>query len=87
MANYPAERSGSSVSSLGKRVVAWVIVAAAVVIALKIVIGAVMGIITVVVTLLNQRAEVVGEGEHRLMVPRRPESVADVALQIAEPRA
>jgi hypothetical protein len=46
-----------------------------------------MGIITVVVTLLNQRAEVVGEGEHRLMVPRRPESVADVALQVAEPRA
>jgi acyl dehydratase len=46
-----------------------------------------MGVITVVVTLLNQRAEVVGDGEHRLMVPRRPESVADVAPQVAEPRA
>jgi hypothetical protein len=48
MANYPAERSGSGVSTLGKRVVAWVIVAAALVIALKIVIGAVMGVLTVV---------------------------------------
>jgi hypothetical protein len=51
MANYPAERSGSSVSSLGKRVVAWVIVAAVAVIALKIVIGAVMGVITIVAVL------------------------------------
>ena len=48
MSNYPAERGGSAVSSLGKRVVAWIIVAAAVIIALKIVIGAVLGAITFV---------------------------------------
>lgn len=32
-----------------------------------------MGIVTVAVELLNQRGEIVQEGEHRLMVPRRPE--------------
>lgn len=31
-----------------------------------------MGIVTVAVELLNQRGEIVQEGEHRLMVPRRP---------------
>ncbi len=31
-----------------------------------------MGIVHVEVTLLNQRGEVVQEGEHQLMVPRRP---------------
>lgn len=30
-----------------------------------------MGIVTVVVELLNQRGEIVQDGEHRLMVPRR----------------
>jgi acyl dehydratase len=30
-----------------------------------------MGIVTVAVELLNQRGEIVQEGEHRLMVPRR----------------
>ncbi|GAA2437222.1 MaoC family dehydratase [Actinomadura vinacea] len=33
-----------------------------------------MGILTVAVSLLNQRGEVVGDGEHRLMVPRRPDA-------------
>ncbi len=46
-----------------------------------------MGIVAVAVTLLNQRAEVVGEGEHRLMVPRRPESAAGPARRVAEPSA
>jgi hypothetical protein len=48
MANYPAQRTGSSVSSLGKRVVAWVIVAAVAIIALKLVVGAILGVLTFV---------------------------------------
>jgi hypothetical protein len=35
-----------------------------------------MGILFIAVQLLNQRGEVVQEGEHQLMVPRRPELVA-----------
>ena len=34
-----------------------------------------MGILFIEMQLLNQRDEVVQEGEHRLMVPRRPERV------------
>ena len=33
-----------------------------------------MGILTIVIELLNQHGEVVQEGEHRLMVPRKPEA-------------
>jgi acyl dehydratase len=36
-----------------------------------------MGIVHVDVTLLNQRGEVVQEGEHQLMVPRRPADAAE----------
>jgi acyl dehydratase len=35
-----------------------------------------MGILFIAVQLLNQRGEVVQEGEHQLMVPRKPELVA-----------
>ena len=33
-----------------------------------------MGILTIAIALLNQHGEVVQEGEHRLMVPRKPEA-------------
>ena len=46
MENTPAQRSSSAVGTLGKRVVAWLVVAAAVIIALKLIIGAVMGFVT-----------------------------------------
>lgn len=35
-----------------------------------------MGILTIAIELLNQHGEVVQEGEHRLMVPRKPEAAA-----------
>ena len=35
-----------------------------------------MGILFIAIQLLNQRGEVVQEGEHQLMVPRKPELVA-----------
>lgn len=35
-----------------------------------------MGILIIAIELLNQRGEVVQEGEHRLMVPRKPEATA-----------
>jgi hypothetical protein len=52
MENYPAQRSGSAVSTLGKKVIAWLVVAAAAIIALKLIIGAVMGIVTFVLTVV-----------------------------------
>ncbi|MBD3845391.1 MaoC family dehydratase N-terminal domain-containing protein [Bosea sp. SSUT16] len=33
-----------------------------------------MGILTIAIALLNQHGEVVQEGEHRLMVPRKPDA-------------
>jgi acyl dehydratase len=35
-----------------------------------------LGILNIAMQLMNQRGEVVQEGEHQLMVPRRPEMVA-----------
>jgi len=35
-----------------------------------------MGILTIEIALLNQHGEVVQEGEHRLMVPRKPEAAS-----------
>src|ERR1022692_1176440 len=35
-----------------------------------------MGILAIAIELLNQRGEIVQQGEHRLMVPRRPDLVA-----------
>ena len=50
--NIPAERSSSAVGTLGKKVVAWLVVAAAAVIALKLIIGAVLGFVTFVLTIV-----------------------------------
>jgi hypothetical protein len=52
MENTPAQRSSSAVGTLGKRVVAWLVVAAAVIIALKLIIGAVMGFVTFLLTIV-----------------------------------
>jgi hypothetical protein len=52
MENTPAQRSGSAVGTLGKKVVAWLVVAAAAIIALKLIIGAVMGFVTFVLTIV-----------------------------------
>jgi hypothetical protein len=52
MENIPAQRGSSAVGTLGKKVVAWLVVAAVAVIALKLIIGAVMGFITFVLTIV-----------------------------------
>jgi hypothetical protein len=52
MENIPAQRSSSAVGTLGKKVVAWLVVAAVAVLALKLVIGAVMGFVTFVLTIV-----------------------------------
>ena len=44
----PAPRSGSAVSTLGKRVLAWVVIAVAAILALKLVAGVVIGLVTAV---------------------------------------
>ena len=46
----PAPRSGSAVGTLGKRVLAWVVIAAVVVLALKLVAGVVIVLVTTVFT-------------------------------------
>jgi hypothetical protein len=48
----PAHRPGSAVSTLGKRVLAWVIIAAVAVLALKLVAGVVIGLVTAVFTIV-----------------------------------
>jgi maltodextrin utilization protein YvdJ len=52
MENSPAQRSSSAVGTLGKKVVAWLVVAAAAIIALKLVIGAVIGFVTFGLTIV-----------------------------------
>jgi hypothetical protein len=52
MENTPAQRPSSAVGTLGKKVVAWLVVAAAAIIALKLIIGAVMGFVTFVLTIV-----------------------------------
>jgi hypothetical protein len=52
MENTPAQRSGSAVGTLGKKVVAWLVVAAAAIIALKLIIGAVLGFVTFLLTIV-----------------------------------
>jgi uncharacterized membrane protein YphA (DoxX/SURF4 family) len=47
-AHTPAPRSGSAVSTLGKRVLAWVVIAVAAILALKLVAGVVIGLVTAV---------------------------------------
>jgi acyl dehydratase len=39
-----------------------------------------MGILTIAIELLNQHGEVVQEGEHRLMVPRKPDAAPAEAI-------
>jgi hypothetical protein len=56
----PAPRSGSAVATLGKRVVAWVVIAAAVVLALKLVAGVVIGLVTAVFTIVLAVAVIAG---------------------------
>ena len=52
MENIPAQRGSSAVGTLGKRVVAWLVLAVAAIIALKLVIGAVMGFVVFVLTIV-----------------------------------
>jgi hypothetical protein len=52
MENIPAQRSSSAVGTLGKKVVAWLVVAAVAVVALKLIIGAVMGFVTFLLTIV-----------------------------------
>jgi hypothetical protein len=50
----------SALGTLGKRVVAWVVIAAVAILALKLVIGAVFGFITMIITLALIAAAIVG---------------------------
>jgi hypothetical protein len=52
MENTPAQRPSSAVGTLGKKVIAWLVVAAAAIIALKLIIGAVMGFVTFILTIV-----------------------------------
>ena len=47
-----APQSGSSVATLGRRIAAWIVIAAAAVLALKLVAGVVIGLATAVVTVV-----------------------------------
>ncbi|HWT24101.1 MAG TPA: hypothetical protein VN213_11400 [Solirubrobacteraceae bacterium] len=55
----PAHRSGSAVSTFGKRALAWIIVAAVAVLALKVLAGVVIGLVTAVFTTVLVLAAVV----------------------------
>ena len=55
-----APQSGSSLATLGRRVVAWVVIAAAVILALKLLAGVVIGLATFAVTLVLAVAVIVG---------------------------
>ena len=50
----------SALGTLGKRVVAWVVVAAVAILAIKLIIGAVFGLITMLFTLALIAAAIVG---------------------------
>jgi hypothetical protein len=56
----PAPRQGSAVSTIGKRVLAWVVIAAVAVIALKLLAGVVVGLVTFAFTVALAIAVVVG---------------------------
>jgi hypothetical protein len=56
----PAHRQGSAVSTIGKRVLAWVVIAAAAVLALKLLAGVVVGLVTFAFTLVLAVAVVFG---------------------------
>jgi hypothetical protein len=50
----------SALGTLGKRVVAWIVVAAVAILALKLIIGAVFGFITMIITLALIAVAIVG---------------------------
>ena len=52
MENIPAQRDSSAISVLGRRVVAWLVIAVAAIIALKLVFSAVMGLVVFVLTIV-----------------------------------
>jgi hypothetical protein len=54
------ENSGSAVGNLGRRVLAWIVIAAVVVLAIKLIFGAVVGFITMLFTLALIAVAVVG---------------------------
>jgi hypothetical protein len=56
----PAPRQGSAVSTIGKRVLAWVVIAAVAVLALKLLAGVVVGLVTFVFTMALVVAVVFG---------------------------
>jgi hypothetical protein len=54
------ENTGSAVGNLGRRVLAWIVIAAVVVLAIKLIFGAVVGFITMLFTLALIAVAVVG---------------------------
>jgi hypothetical protein len=50
----------SALGTLGKRVVAWIVIAAVAILALKLIIGAVFGFITMIITLALIAVAIVG---------------------------
>jgi hypothetical protein len=54
------ENQGSAVGNLGRRVLAWIVIAAVVVLAIKLIFGAVVGFITMLFTLALIAVAVVG---------------------------
>jgi hypothetical protein len=54
------ENQGSAVGNLGRRVLAWIVIAAVVVLAIKLIFGAVVGLITMLFTLALIAVAVVG---------------------------
>jgi hypothetical protein len=50
----------SALGSLGKRVIAWIVIAAVAILAIKIIIGAVFGLVTMLFTLALIAAAIVG---------------------------
>jgi hypothetical protein len=54
------ENTGSAVGNLGKRVLAWIVIAAIVVFAIKLIVGSVIGFVTMLFTLALIAVAVVG---------------------------
>ena len=50
----------SALGTLGKRVIAWIVIAAVAILAIKLIIGAVFGFITMILTLALIAAAIVG---------------------------
>jgi hypothetical protein len=60
MQNSSSTTQNSAIGNLGRRVLAWVIIAAVVVLAIKLIFGAVIGFFTFLITLALIGAAVVG---------------------------